>query len=96
MARFDDITAEFTPEFINLKDLANELRNVLFPVHDKFFFVGTYKDCNIMYGGMIEAFNKAISRLGKDPLVEAKERRIVLFLFWVIMFTRIMNPCLTC
>ena len=71
MVFFDDITAGFAPGFIKLKDLANELKNVLFfPIHAKSFFAGTFEDHNIMYRGMIEAFNKAISRLGKDPQVE--------------------------
>lgn len=69
MVGFTEITAEFAPEFINLKDLAHELRDVLFPFHGKLFFAGTYKDRNIMYGGMIDAFDKAISRLGKEPQV---------------------------
>jgi len=62
MVGFEDITAEFAPEFCGLKDLAKELRNVLFPMHGK-LFIGTYKDRSIMYEGMIIAFNRAISHL---------------------------------
>ncbi|KAL5318088.1 hypothetical protein ACEPPN_015192 [Leptodophora sp. 'Broadleaf-Isolate-01'] len=70
MVGFEDITAEFAPEFCGLKDLAEELRNVLFPIRGK-LFTGTYKDRSIMYGGMINAFNKAINHLGKGPLVKS-------------------------
>jgi hypothetical protein len=66
MVGFEHITAEFAPEFFGLKDLAEELRNVLFRSRDLAPFTGTYKDRNIMYGGMINVFNKVISRLGKE------------------------------
>jgi regulator of extracellular matrix RemA (YlzA/DUF370 family) len=59
---FEDVTAEFTPEFTNLKDLAENLRDVLFPIRGK-LFTGTYKDRNIIYGAMINAINKAITYL---------------------------------
>jgi hypothetical protein len=62
MVGFEDVTAQFAPEFTNLKDLAEDLRDVLFPIRGK-LFTGTYKDRNIMYGGMINAFNKAITHL---------------------------------
>ncbi|RFU32678.1 hypothetical protein B7463_g3638, partial [Scytalidium lignicola] len=65
MVGFDHITAEFTPEFSAVKDLAEELRNVLFRSRDLAPFTGTYKDYNIMYDGMINAFDKAISHLEK-------------------------------
>jgi hypothetical protein len=70
MVGFEDITAEFSPEFSNLKHLAEDLRDVLFLIRGK-LFTGTYKDRNIMYGGMIYAFNKAISHLEKESLVNA-------------------------
>jgi hypothetical protein len=63
MVGFEDITAEFAPEFYSLKDLVEELRNTLFRSQD---FTETYKDRSIMYDGMINAFNKAISHLGKE------------------------------
>jgi hypothetical protein len=65
MVGFEDITAEFAPECINLRQLAEDLRDVLFPIRGK-LFTGTYKDRNIMYDGMINAFNKVISHLGKE------------------------------
>ncbi|KAF8846692.1 hypothetical protein BDZ45DRAFT_719281 [Acephala macrosclerotiorum] len=62
MVGFEDVTAKFASEFTNLKDLAEDLRDVLFPIRGK-LFTGTYKDRNIMYGEMINAFNKAITHL---------------------------------
>jgi hypothetical protein len=59
------VTAEFAPEFDGLKDLAENLRNVLFSMPGG-FFTGTYKDRNIMYDGMINAFETAISQLEKE------------------------------
>jgi hypothetical protein len=66
MVGFEDITAEFSLEFCCLKDLAEELRNVLFRSRDLAPFTGTYKDRSIMYGGMIDAFQKAIDKLDKE------------------------------
>jgi hypothetical protein len=66
-----NITAEFAPEFYGLKDLAEELRNVLFRSRDLASFTGTYKDRSIIYGGMINAFNKAISSLEREAQVNA-------------------------
>jgi serine/threonine protein kinase len=71
MVGFEDVTAEFAPEFCGLKDLAEDLRNVLFRSRDLAPFTGTYKDRNIMYGGMIDAFNKAISCLERESQVKA-------------------------
>jgi hypothetical protein len=62
MVGFEEITAEFAPRFHSLKNLAGELRNVLFPIRGS-LFTGTYKDRNIMYDGMITAFDKAIGSL---------------------------------
>ncbi|KAF7858906.1 hypothetical protein EAF04_008947 [Stromatinia cepivora] len=56
---FNDITAEFSPQFTCLKGLAEELKSVLFPMKGS-LFTGTYRVSNIMYNGMIEAFEKAI------------------------------------
>ena len=69
MVGFEDITAEFSPEFIGLKKLAEELRDVLFLVHGK-LFLGTYKDQNTMYNVMINAFNQAIRHFSKEELDE--------------------------
>jgi Fungal protein kinase len=66
MVGFEDVTAEFAPEFCGLKDLAEELRNTFFRSRDLAPFTGTYKDRRIMYDGMINAFSKAISYLGKE------------------------------
>jgi hypothetical protein len=44
-----DVTAEFAPEFANLKDLAEDLRDLLFPIRGK-LFTGTDKDRNIQLG----------------------------------------------
>ncbi|KAG9235920.1 hypothetical protein BJ875DRAFT_527697 [Amylocarpus encephaloides] len=66
MVGFEYITAEFAPGFSGLKGLTEELRNVLFSRRDLAFFTGTYRDRSIMYDGMINAFNKAISHLGKE------------------------------
>jgi hypothetical protein len=63
---FGDITSEFAPEFGGLKDLAEELRNVLFRSRDLAPFTRTYKDHNIMYNGMINVFNGVIDRLRKE------------------------------
>ena len=52
-------------------DLAEELRNVLFRSRDLAPCTGTYKDGSIMYDGMIHAYSKAISRLGKESRVIA-------------------------
>jgi hypothetical protein len=46
--------------------LARELRSVLFPIRDGDIFTGTFHDHDIMYDGMIMAFNTAIGRLGKE------------------------------
>lgn len=61
MTQFDDITSEFPSEFEDEKELAKELRDILFGTG--MLFVGTYdgdKERNKMYDGMINAFNKAI------------------------------------
>lgn len=64
MVGFEDITitSEFAPQFHCLKELAEGLRNVLFPLRGT-LFIGTYKDRNIMYDGMIDVFHKAIDGL---------------------------------
>jgi len=54
------------PKFEELKQLARELRSVLFPIKDGAIFTGTFRDYDIMYDGMINAFSRAIGRLGKD------------------------------
>ncbi|TEY37182.1 hypothetical protein BOTCAL_0526g00030 [Botryotinia calthae] len=63
---FEDIIAEFAPQFENQKQLARELRSTLFPIRDGAIFTGTLRDSNIMYGKMIDAFTRAIDRLRKE------------------------------
>ncbi|OBT65100.1 hypothetical protein VE03_05283 [Pseudogymnoascus sp. 23342-1-I1] len=72
---FEDIIAEFAPRFENLKGLARELRNVLFPIRDGAIFTGTFRDNDIMYDGMIKAFNSAITSAGQEEQENAHERR---------------------
>jgi hypothetical protein len=66
MVGFEDITAEFALKFVSLKGLAEELRNILFRGRDLAPFTGTYKDRSIMYDGIIDAFERAISRLANE------------------------------
>ena len=63
---FEDIITEFAPKFEELKQLARELRSVLFPIKDGGIFTGTFRDHDIMYDGMINAFGRSIGRLGKE------------------------------
>lgn len=60
---FEDIIAAFAPQFENQKNLARELRSALFPIMDGAIFTGTFRDNNIMYNQMIDAFRGAIDRL---------------------------------
>lgn len=39
----------------------------LFPIHGKILLIGTYKDRNITFKGLVDTFNKAIRRLEKEP-----------------------------
>ena len=65
--RFDSaILAGFAPRFENLKQLALDLRAILFPIIDGEIFTSTPVDHNIMYDGMINAFIGAIDSLGKE------------------------------
>jgi serine/threonine protein kinase len=64
--RFKNIIVEFAPKFENLKLLARELQSGLFPIRDRDIFTGTFQDHNIMYDGMINAINGAISILGQE------------------------------
>ena len=63
---FENVIAEFVPKFEGLKHLARELRNVLFPIRDGAIFTGTFRDNDIMYDGMINAFSRAIDHLRKE------------------------------
>jgi hypothetical protein len=64
--RFENIIVEFAPKFENLKQLARELRSTLFPIKDGAIFTGTFHDNDIMYGGMIKAFDRAITSLREE------------------------------
>jgi hypothetical protein len=68
---FEGIIAEFAPRFENLKKLARELRNVLFPIRDGAIFTGTFRDNDMMYDGMIKAFNSTIRSLGDEEQANA-------------------------
>lgn len=61
MTQFDDITAEFPSKFEDEKELAKEIRDILFGTG--MLFVRTHdgdRERNKMYNGMINAFSKAI------------------------------------
>lgn len=68
---FEDIIAEFALRFENLKGLACELRNILFLIRDRAIFTGTFCDNNIIYDGMIKAFNSAITSAGEEEQANA-------------------------
>jgi len=63
---FENVIGEFAPKFESLKQLARELRNDLFPIRDGAIFTRTFRDHNIMYDGMITAFNRATGSLGEE------------------------------
>jgi hypothetical protein len=63
---FENVIVEFAPKLESLKQLAHEVRNVLFPIRDRAIFTGTFRDHDVMYDGMIKAFNRAIGPLGKE------------------------------
>jgi hypothetical protein len=66
---FEDILTEFAPKFEVFKQLARELRSVLFPIKDSAIFTGTFRDHDIMYDGMIDAFSRAIDRLAEERAI---------------------------
>ncbi|KAL9098225.1 MAG: hypothetical protein Q9163_006079 [Psora crenata] len=66
--QFGKITSEFPSQFEGVKPLAEELRDVLFPIRDRSLFTGTYSDpkgIDSMYDGMINAFQRKIGTYGK-------------------------------
>jgi len=69
--QFENIIAQFAVVFEELKPLARDLRNVLFPIRDGAIFIGTFRNSDIMYDGMINAFSRAIGRLGKEEQATA-------------------------
>lgn len=56
---FQYILAEFPVEFQSVKALAQELRDILFPLHRGALFTGTYEDPDKLCKPMIDAFNLA-------------------------------------
>jgi hypothetical protein len=61
---FEKITSEFSPKFKDLKGLAEDLRQVLFPQRDGLLFTGTDdkpEDVDRLYDGLINAFDVAAS-----------------------------------
>jgi hypothetical protein len=59
------ILSEFPPQFHSLKPLAEELRQILFPIVDGQLWTGTdssLSGTNCMYDGFIAAFERAIVR----------------------------------
>jgi hypothetical protein len=64
--RFENVIVEFTLKFENLKPLARELQSALFLIRDRDIFTRTFHDNDIMYDGMINAFNRVIDRLRKE------------------------------
>lgn len=62
MAGFEDTTAEFASQFHCLKELAKELRSILFPIRDT-LTTGTCKDRNVMYDWMMHTFPKTTGGL---------------------------------
>ncbi|TAQ84872.1 hypothetical protein B7494_g6812 [Chlorociboria aeruginascens] len=60
---FHLLIAEFAPRFTSLKGLAKELKIILF---GKELSLKPHEDCNIMYDGMINAFEKAIRMYGEN------------------------------
>ncbi len=61
--RFKLILDEFPRKFDDLKELAEELRMVLFPLRDGTVFRGTLRDHKKLYIPIVAAFNKAIFKL---------------------------------
>ena len=57
---------EFPPRFAELKGLAKELRQALFPMRDGSIFTGTYVDSSMVYNPMIQSFEKAIANIGGE------------------------------
>ena len=46
--------------------LLYHLTSTLFPIRDGDIFTGTFHDRDIMYDGVIDAFSRAIDRLGEE------------------------------
>ncbi|KAI1825765.1 hypothetical protein F4861DRAFT_537785 [Xylaria intraflava] len=73
---FELILSEFPEEFDRLKPLCRDLRSILFPRYNESLYIGTPKDLNVLYGPIVDAFDKAIDEeLRRDgDRVKGKER----------------------
>jgi hypothetical protein len=62
-----NVVSEITPQFEGLKQLARELRGVLFPIRDGTIFIGTYHDNKIMsrfaepYATLLSQFSRPVN-----------------------------------
>lgn len=61
--RFKLILDDFPRTFDGLKELAEELRMVLFPIRDRTIFRGTLQDHKKLYMPIVAAFDNAIVKL---------------------------------
>lgn len=61
--RFKPILDDFPRKFVDLKELAEELRMVLFPIRDRTIFRGTLQDHKKLYMPIVAAFDNAIVKL---------------------------------
>ena len=68
----------FAPMFEELKQLARELRGVLFPVKHGTIFTGktTFQDYDIMYNRITDTFSRVIDRLWKEKRAIVHARRL--------------------
>lgn len=64
--RFNIILHEFPPEFNCLKELAKELRMALSPIRPGALFRGTWSDPKKVHTPMLDAFDKAILKIGRE------------------------------
>jgi hypothetical protein len=74
-----------------LKQLSRELGRVLFPIKDGAIFTDTFRDHDVMYDGMINAFSRAIDRLGEEEQAIEQARAglaigVVEAAFWGVFF----------
>jgi Fungal protein kinase len=60
---FRQITTGFPAKFAGIKELAEELRQILFPIRDGALFTGTDDDPETLYTLMIGAFDRAIQMM---------------------------------
>lgn len=64
--RSNIILHEFPPEFNCLKELAKELRMALSPIRPGALFRGTWRDPKKVHTPMLDAFDKAILKIGRE------------------------------